>query len=863
MSKVTKQVDLIVKGYADMSGMASIPTSLSAMAERANTQLSESIVDFKGAGTEAAGQLIRVAQVAYIELRRIARSEDVKIAVSIAKEKAESGLRSLMALASKLSSKSGVTLHVGIPIDAVKSKLENLEIFHRAIIRRISLAGDQVKSKIENAAVLARMGARKIDSALFGRQLTVKTGDNPFKNLLDSFDAKFPAARRVVRISLMAKDGISRVAGEAYNALGPLRRLAQRGIVVAVRATLAGGANVISRTVGGISGAIGKLGAIATSAFGIITGGLAAMGVAVGAISLVRLLAHTSQQMDATAKLSDRLGIATEKFTAYQYAAKSAGVGAGEFENALEQMLRRTAEAAGGSDALGMSFDRIGLDARELANLPTDQAFSKIADGLSKVENASERGALAMDLFGRGGQSMLPMLMKGADGLKAAEAEAKRLGITFSRMDAAKVEMANDAMGRLGAVGKGALQTLVVQLSPFVESFTQKLVNMAASGEGVGARVVGAFGWILKAAGKVADYLELLNAGWQTMRGVVSYALGSVLAALAPVIRGVEWLANKLTGEESTGFGDAFTMLAEEVLVEGDKAFAKANESWGKFLSGENSKKAANFIIEIQDKANQAAQSLAQNAEKNQGKAFIGQEALKLTAERAEKISEIINRLNTESAEAGLSDMDRQIRELEQLGATANQLAEARAAIVTKQSADEMKALADEAKQLKESVRTPAEKTNAEIDKIRTMFSRGLIDSETVKRSVEAAYKDLNPEVAQSVEVRLPELLGNEFNALAQAQREQGMTVDPLIAVNEQMLATQREILNATIIRSETGLAQAPVTADMIKGRTTPQSFGQNKADTSDQSGSILNTLKQMLSVLKIKQEMIPIVKEA
>src|SRR2546426_591780 len=105
--------------------------------------------------------------------------------------------------------------------------------------------------------------------------------------------------------------------------------------------------------------------------------------------------------------------------------------------HSLESAGHRLEAMMGG---LGHAFGK------ELVNTAPEEALKGIADGLSKMENPAQRAAAAVAIFGKAGQGMLPMLLGGAEALSAAQREAEKLGLTFSRLDAAKVELANEAM---------------------------------------------------------------------------------------------------------------------------------------------------------------------------------------------------------------------------------------------------------------------------------------------------------------------------------------------------------------------------------------------------------------------------------
>ena len=100
-----------------------------------------------------------------------------------------------------------------------------------------------------------------------------------------------------------------------------------------------------------------------------------------------------------------------EAITGLTFAAKLAAVDqetlTTSFLTKMQKALNGAAED--GSDT-SSAFASLGLNAKQLANLPTDQAFTQIAEKLSHVENASQRAGLEMQIFGRGGAALDPLL---------------------------------------------------------------------------------------------------------------------------------------------------------------------------------------------------------------------------------------------------------------------------------------------------------------------------------------------------------------------------------------------------------------------------------------------------------------------
>jgi len=196
------------------------------------------------------------------------------------------------------------------------------------------------------------------------------------------------------------------------------------------------------------------------------------------------------ETIDSTAKLSDRLNIATEALVGLQHGAKISGVETGTLNKSLEIFSRRLGEVDMGIGQARYSLEKLGLDYRELIGLQMDEAFSVIADRIGGLATQAEKAAAANYLFGRSGQQLLNMFEEGSRGIEKYRLEAEKLGLAFTRIDAAKVEAADDALTKLRAVFEGIFRTFTVELSPYIEAAATAFTDWATAGEGAGEKVI-------------------------------------------------------------------------------------------------------------------------------------------------------------------------------------------------------------------------------------------------------------------------------------------------------------------------------------------------------------------------------------
>ncbi len=205
-------------------------------------------------------------------------------------------------------------------------------------------------------------------------------------------------------------------------------------------------------------------------------GAAAAGGVAV-------LIKSSIDMADQTGILAGKLGVTTEALSKLQYAAKLSDVTQASLEAGMKKLTRTLTDAANGTGEAAKAFEALGLSAKDLINLPVDQQLGAIGDALNTVENASQKAAIAQQIFGRSGVDLIPILKEGTAGIRSMGDEAERFGAVISGDMAAKAMQFNDNLDRLKTAASGLGLSLAEKALPYLESFTEELVALAQDKE--------------------------------------------------------------------------------------------------------------------------------------------------------------------------------------------------------------------------------------------------------------------------------------------------------------------------------------------------------------------------------------------
>jgi TP901 family phage tail tape measure protein len=280
-----------------------------------------------------------------------------------------------------------------------------------------------------------------------------------------------------------------------------------------------------------------KVGAIATAAGGAIVG------------SLALIAKQTAKTGDELAKASAKTGVGVESLSRLRFAAEQSGVGFSELEMAIARQSRAASEASEGVATYADAYNTLGVSVTgangELKDGET--LFRETAEALSKIENPTKRSALAMDIFGRSGANMLPLLNQGAAGIDELGKRAHELGIVFDAESAAASERFNDSLNEvklsLGGAARQIGQVLLPVLAPLAEKIATVIGQFAAWADKhphltraltLGA---GAIGVLLSVLGPLLIILPSLTSGWGLLTGAIA-AFPGIIAGIGPALVG-------------------------------------------------------------------------------------------------------------------------------------------------------------------------------------------------------------------------------------------------------------------------------------------------------------------------------------
>jgi hypothetical protein len=231
--------------------------------------------------------------------------------------------------------------------------------------------------------------------------------------------------------------------------------------------------NIAASASAGITRHFGK---IAAAVVGI---GAAFIGVRAAVQAFNAAVAMGGQLNDLSARTGETAG----NLAILQRAFENAGAGAESVGPTINRLQRAIVEAGEGGKEQAEAFGKLGLNLERLKDLTPTEQLQAVASALQGVGNDSDRSAIAMQLLGRSGGELLPLLRAMGSELDVARGQLGSLPSVIDKTNG-HLDRIGDNFAAIGEKGKEFMVGLLERLGPALADLTDRLANIDAAGFG-------------------------------------------------------------------------------------------------------------------------------------------------------------------------------------------------------------------------------------------------------------------------------------------------------------------------------------------------------------------------------------------
>lgn len=361
---------------------------------------------------------------------------------------------------------------------------------------------------------------------------------------------------------------VSSVAGKNKGLLDFTSAVAKTLALSTAMGAVAGAVGMATPGVVGMAGAwAGATGAVASFAAALpVTIALTtAMAVVTGKVTdALRGMGNSAEQLG---NLSDRFGMPVKEIQKLKIAADNSGVALFSvvraqqaFTQSAEKIKIGNLETSKTREAKA-ALDELKISAEDLKNMKSEEAFRKVGAAISAIPDAAKRTQLAMDLFGRTGPQILPLLKS----IGQLDEDIARLGGTISDLDFERFSNVDDSFDRLATASGALSKSLAVPFTRMQEAFNNAMAEMT--------------GGFAPLVGAVAEVIADISTPFAVLAEVVGRVVGTLLRVAAAFAKiATAFLPFSAFAATAEAAGDAFNALwgYVEGLVLRLEAFASA-----------------------------------------------------------------------------------------------------------------------------------------------------------------------------------------------------------------------------------------------------------------------------------------------
>lgn len=244
--------------------------------------------------------------------------------------------------------------------------------------------------------------------------------------------------------------------------------------------------------------------------------------------AIIDAIAETAKAGEEIEDAAQATGLTTQALQELRKAASATGLEAGELDVALYRLSRGMVSAKQGGEEQAKAFHRLGVSVTDSQGRmkTADAVVMDLAAGFEKMPDGAEKSALAMDIFGRTGARLIPMLNEGKEGLAKFRAEA----FVMTKEQIKAGEELVRSWKKLSSTWERTIRSAIAPILPEVNRIVQRLTAWVKEAEPkIRVFITKTFGALVR---NVTQFVEWLKKAEPKIRWFASAALGALVSTV-------------------------------------------------------------------------------------------------------------------------------------------------------------------------------------------------------------------------------------------------------------------------------------------------------------------------------------------
>lgn len=291
--------------------------------------------------------------------------------------------------------------------------------------------------------------------------------------------------------------------------------------------------------------------------------GAAIAGAAAAATAAIGGAVHATQDWaTGVRQLQTVTGLTAEEASALAGAGSELGLTVDQLTSGFGLLAKAIVNGSTG-------LEQYGIETRDAAGevLPFQDVLANISDKFLTLPEGPERAAFAMNVFGRSGRALIPILAQGSAGLAELEQKARDAGLVMSQEDVDASKALTVSQRELGAAFKGVAiqlgEVFIPAVTGLVKAFGVALRVVMTWGKSVGAQfsfLGRIFKPVLTALGNA---FKAVGAAWGDFVAAFGDLFAEIGDALGPLLPYIERFLALLAAAPLLIFVQALEGLAQ------------------------------------------------------------------------------------------------------------------------------------------------------------------------------------------------------------------------------------------------------------------------------------------------------------
>lgn len=217
---------------------------------------------------------------------------------------------------------------------------------------------------------------------------------------------------------------------------------------------------------------------------------------------------------DEIAKESQKLNMSMEGYQKWSTMLEMAGTSIDIMSMGMKTFTGILDEASKGNATALLTLQKLGLGYEDFAGLSVEDSLKKVVEQFQTMEQGAEKTQLAVDLFGRSGQELLPLLNQEVGSIDELFKSYEELGFIISDDVLRASEDFDDQLSLLKKSFKVAAVNIGTIFMPAISNILTGLLDLAKGSAGAGetlkSGIIGALNAVVAYLPKIGEFAAMI-----------------------------------------------------------------------------------------------------------------------------------------------------------------------------------------------------------------------------------------------------------------------------------------------------------------------------------------------------------------